>query len=201
VTLKGPVPGLLIVSELVLNGCIYKRLVGFGRIILYHDAGWWKLCLGEIVAYGGSGGAVGFLAGISRDWSAWSSGVGDVAGFGGLRFGGDVCADRERALHWYEARFGADGAEGFSEADVDCVCHGGVGVSGSGRIIAAEGAEFDWGVSDYLADRDVSGECESGAGRIAAAGKTGDGIVVAGADAGIVYWVGVVGKPGTPTPN
>jgi hypothetical protein len=51
--------GPLVVSKLALNGCIYRRLIGFGSKDIVARCGLWKFDLGEIVAYGGTGG---FLA-------------------------------------------------------------------------------------------------------------------------------------------
>ena len=122
-------------AKLGLNGCIYRRLMGFGSNHIVARCGLVETVFGEIVAYGGSGGAAGFVAGFSGDWLAWGFGVGDLAGFGWLRFSSHVCHDRERALHWHEARFGADGSEGFSSAHVHCVLHWSVGVSGAAGLL------------------------------------------------------------------
>lgn len=50
-------------------------------------------------------------------------------------------------------------------------------------------------MSDLVVDCDVSGECPGGAGGIAVARQTSYGTMVAGADAGVVYWVDLVGEP------
>jgi hypothetical protein len=97
----------------------------------------WKLSLEGIVAYGGTGSAGGFVGSFSRDWMVWSFRIGYVAGFGWLCVGGDVCHDRERALYWYEARFGGDGSSRFPSAYGNYLLHRSSGISGRGGIAAA----------------------------------------------------------------
>lgn len=62
-------------------------------------AGEEKRLLRGRIAYDGSARAADFMAGFSRGWIHWGFGTGYLAVFGGLRFGCDVCDDRQRALH------------------------------------------------------------------------------------------------------
>lgn len=164
-------------------------------MLLYHAGGRWKLYLRGDIAYGGSGGPAYLLARFSRNRSAGSLGLGDVAGVGYLRFGGHVCDDEQCALYGDEARYGAHGSTSFSASDVDCVRHRGVGVSGCYRIAALEGAESGRDMPDGVAVRDVSGQCESGARAVVSARQAGNRAMVEGSDAGVLDWVDLVGQP------